>query len=125
MIPVFSSIRHPQSNNVERTNQNVGTFLRILANQQHNSWGKYVALIQDVLNEAHHNTTGFTPIELFLNKKLTRFWENWILCDKPEDLPYESKLQLAFQRIKDKGEKRAKDINSKCNAVTLVENFSS
>ena len=37
---------------------------------------------------------------------------------KPEDLPYESKLQLAFQRIKDKEKKRAKDINSKCNAVS-------
>ena len=97
VISVLSSIRHPQSNIVERTNQNVGTFFRILANQQHNSWKKFVALIQDLLNEAYHDTTGFTPIELFLNKKpkikIKRYLKkNRIVCDKPEDLPYESKL---------------------------------
>ena len=64
---VYSSIRHPQGNVVERVNRELGKFFRILIKNNHTAWACYVPLIQEIINETCHDTTAFTPHELHFN----------------------------------------------------------
>ncbi|XP_043472740.1 uncharacterized protein LOC122505295 [Leptopilina heterotoma] len=110
--PVFSSIRHPQGNIVERIHRKLSRFFRTLTNGRHNSWWNWVKIIEDCINETHHEITEFTPVELYLKKKPKRVWEKWLnLPLIPEDLDYERKLELAYDNICKKGKKRADKFN--------------
>lgn len=63
---LFSSIRHPQSNPVERSMREIGKLFRTFCSEKHQSWAKYVPDIQTMLNITTHSSTGFTPRELHL-----------------------------------------------------------
>ena len=113
IISTFSSIRHPQSNIVERVNKEIGCFFRTLISSNHKGWAIWVPFIEECLNKVYHETTEFTPIELQLDIKPTRFWKKWLApCDR-NDIPYETKIALAKDRIKRKGQARADHINKK------------
>lgn len=109
---VFSSIRHPQGNIVERVNRELGRFFRTLVEEKHTGWAMYTEKIQNCLNETHHETTELTPLELHMNVKPTRIWEKWLPVKLPHDeIAYETKLYLAKDRIKRKGDARAQRFN--------------
>lgn len=46
----FSSVRHPQSNPVERTMRELGRLFRTYCSGGHTAWGRHVSFVQDVLN---------------------------------------------------------------------------
>ena len=98
--PVFSSIRHPQSNIVERVNKELGRFFRTLIGENHGAWLRYLNLIQRCINETHHETTDVTPMELHLGMKPTRFWTNilGVNLQNPTIL-HEKQIVLARERI--------------------------
>lgn len=104
---IFSSIRHPQGNIVERVNRELGRFFRTFVNNNHTNWAKYVERIQTCLNETTHETTEFTPVELHLNKKPERLWKKWIQSDTDtNEISHTEKLCLARERIIHKGRQR-------------------
>ena len=43
-----------------------------------NTWWSWIKITESCMNETHHETTEFTPIELHLDKKPKRAWENWL-----------------------------------------------
>ena len=92
---------------MERTNKELGRLFRTLIKTKHTEWVSKVNIIQNILNEVHHETTGFTPLEIHLNKKPTRFWEKLFDINKNETT-IENKLMLVEQRIRKKGNYRAK-----------------
>lgn len=111
---ILSSVRHPQSNICERTNRELGRFFRTFTSENHSGWGFYVKVIQEILNETIHDTTGFTPIELHLGKTPTRVWTKYLRSAvEHEDPPLETKIALARERILKKGKKRAEKYNKK------------
>lgn len=61
---VFSSIRHPQGNIVERVNRELGRFFRTLVEEKHTGWATYTEKVQNCSNETHRETTELTPLEL-------------------------------------------------------------
>ena len=63
------------------------------------------------MNETYHSTPEYTPLEIHLNKKPTRFWDKYIITQNPDDTTYETKLFFVEQRIKSKSDKRNKKIN--------------
>lgn len=74
----FTSIRHPSGNIVERTNKELVRLFRALIKIKHTEWFGKVHIIQKILNEVQHKTTGFTPIQLHFGKKPSRYWEEYI-----------------------------------------------
>ena len=66
---LFSSIRHPQSNPVERTMHEIGRILRTYCSDKHASWGKHVAFVQDCLNYTVHQSTVYTTYTLHFGKE--------------------------------------------------------
>ena len=63
-----SSIRHPQSNPVERTMREIGRIMRTYCSSQHTKWTSYVKFVEDCINYTTHQSTGFTPFMLHFNK---------------------------------------------------------
>ena len=114
-IKLYHSPYYTPSNNlIERQHKEMGKFFRVLCHDSHKSWACHVDLIQNIINQTYHSTIEFTPMELFLNKKPTRIWQNYIKSNINNDknIPYEEKLYLAKENVK-KNRKRANDLLNK------------
>ena len=73
------------------------------------------------MNETYHETTEFTPIELHLNKKPKRVWENWLnFPQSSSKIRYERKLEMAKKNILRKKKNRASKFNE-AHRLTLLK----
>lgn len=63
---VFSSIRHPQSNPVERYMRELSRLFRTYCAEKHTRWAHEVTKFSDFLNSVTHESTSFSPRELQL-----------------------------------------------------------
>lgn len=77
--PIFSSIRHPESNICERVNRNLGNYFRILAAEQHNNWAKYTTDIEFFLNNTLHKSINAYPKEVMFGEPITTPWEQYFV----------------------------------------------
>ena len=89
---LFSSIRHPQSNLVERQMREVGRILRTYCSGRHTNWAKYVTFVQDCINFTTHQSTGFTPHYLHYNELPTE--KIFDMFPKLRDVPLARDIQL-------------------------------
>lgn len=110
---IFSSIRHPQSNTVERVDREISKFFKILIKDKHKNWSSDIKIIQKILNESCLETTEFIPIELQFNKKPTRYWDKYMPKMERDELNLNEKLKIAHKNIMKKGEQRARKYNEK------------
>ena len=60
-----------------------------------------------IINETHHDTTGYTPLELHFNKKPTIVWEKYLKKENTDDTPNERRLFLASERMHSQVQTRA------------------
>lgn len=44
---IFSAIRHPQSNTIERVNRELSQFFRVSIKNNHKNWANYLKIIQN------------------------------------------------------------------------------
>ena len=66
-------VRHSEANMVERVNREISKFLRLLLEDtKHSSWYGKLQIVENLLNQTHHETTGFTPMELNTNGYLRK-----------------------------------------------------
>ncbi|CAB0041361.1 unnamed protein product [Trichogramma brassicae] len=115
---IFSSIRHAQSNLVERYNKEIGRFLRTLAGDDHPSWANWCQAIAEIMNTTVNETTGFCPLELQTGQKPERFWTKYVPTE-PETKPYEQVCDEARANIQKKGQARAEKWNSEHKITSL------
>ena len=108
---IFSSIRHPQSNIVERMHRELGRFFRTLIADQHTKWATYVPTIQAIINETHHETTEKTPWELHFQTPPERIWRQWMQLPDKDTTPLEERIFLARDTMHRKLKKRARKSN--------------
>ncbi|CAB0029050.1 unnamed protein product [Trichogramma brassicae] len=115
---IFSSIRHPQSNLVERYNKEIGRFLRTLAGNDHPSWANWCQAIAEIMNTTVNETTGFCPLELQTGQKPERFWTKYVPTE-PETKTYEQICDEARANIQKKGQARAEKWNNEHKTTSL------
>ena len=115
--PIFSSIRHPRGNIVERVNKEIVRFLRTLLKKKHSGWVNWIAFIEGCLDSTYHNTTEFTPFEIHLNKIPERIWDKVLGIDGKQMLKIDEKIKIIANRIKTKGEKRTTKVNEGKHSV--------
>lgn len=113
ITPIFSPVYYPRFNMSERPIKEVKRCLRTYCAHQHRNWARAIPIINSCLNEVHHETTGFTPNEIQLGQKDTRFWEQHIVNPFISDMPLERKLFLTSQRIRNKQLRRAARYNAR------------
>lgn len=120
---IFTSVRHPQCNIVERVNRELSRFFRSLISSWHTTWINWVPVIEECMNEVYHDTTEFTPKELHLGEKPTRVWAKYftVPTDERKSLSSEEKLMMARERIRKKGLKRAEAFNRAHNLYEFQE----
>ncbi|KAG8172413.1 hypothetical protein JTE90_014137, partial [Oedothorax gibbosus] len=79
---VHSSVRHPQSNSVERWHRTLKRLLKALCVESGKDWEKILPAALLALRTVTHETTGFSPAELVHGKNLrtpeTLIFEQWV-----------------------------------------------
>lgn len=66
---LYSSIRHPQGNPVERMMRELGRIFRTLCSDKHTKGAKYISDIEFFLNATTNCSTGFSPHELHFGEQ--------------------------------------------------------
>jgi len=67
----LSTAYHPQTDDqIERINQEVGTFLRHYVNYQQDNWAEWLAAVEFQYNDKRHTATSRTPFELNFERYL-------------------------------------------------------
>lgn len=72
---IFTSIRHPNGNPVERYNQEVIKLLRLYVHDKHENWANYIRQIEYYINNVPNSITHISPILLMKNDLPARPWE--------------------------------------------------
>lgn len=65
---IHTSVYFPQGNQVERVNREIGRILRTFCHAQHTKWALYLGEVEQWLNNAIHESTGFSPNEIHFSK---------------------------------------------------------
>ncbi|CAB0029046.1 unnamed protein product, partial [Trichogramma brassicae] len=115
---IFSSIRHPNSNIVERYNKEIGRFLRTVSGDDHPSWANWCEAIAEIMNTTVNQTTGFCPLEIQTGQRPERFWTKYV----PDFRQQQSHNQIcdkARANIEKIGNKRAEMWNKNHKITTL------
>lgn len=112
---IFTSIRHPNANPVERYNQEVIKFLRLYAHNKQTSWPSYLNTIENYINHTPNSITHTSPVLLMKNELPTRPWE---ITDK-QDI---QKLHLEVkERLNKLAIKYKQKMNSKIKKRTTFQ----
>lgn len=123
---VFSSIRHPQGNPVERVMREIGRLFRTLCSDRHTRWVRSVPDIEFFLNATAHVSTGFCPLELHFGKKpkdqifdILRFPDNIPMSRNAMIILAKERLNKSFERRK-KAQKALSSIELQQNDLVLL-----
>ena len=90
---------HPQTDGqMERINQEIGTFLRHYVNYQQNDWTNWLAAAEVQYNDKKHAATGKTPFELNFGRHL---WKGNLVVktDIPRVEDFLSGLQRSWEQV--------------------------
>jgi hypothetical protein len=115
-----TSVYHPQSNQAERVIRELGRFFRTYCHQSHTEWPHYVNYIEWVLNNTIHESTGFTPNEIFL--KTERYSPTYEAIEYPPKRSdyFTVKLTMAAEVQRTKAEERRIRHDRRRKAVTFL-----
>lgn len=87
IVPTHSSIRHPASNPVERSNREIGRILRTYCHSKHTTWPAYVSFMNVLFNNIIQESTGLTPVSLHFGKPANFDWTRRLCVVQKERLP--------------------------------------
>ncbi|KAL0150146.1 hypothetical protein M9458_054573 [Cirrhinus mrigala] len=70
VIPKLTTAYHAQTNMMERVNRTLKNMLASYVNDNHKKWDQFLLEMRFTINSAIQETTGVTPAELHLGRKL-------------------------------------------------------
>ena len=91
VVQKLTTAYHPQTNLTERINRTLKTMMASFVKDQHNTWDMWLSEFRFAINSAWQESTGFTPAEIALGRKLKGPLER-VLCRAPD--PDESAYAL-------------------------------
>lgn len=94
--PTMTSVYHPQSNPAERVMRELGRMFRTYCHENHIEWPRHVPYIEWVLNNTVHESTGYTPQELFLSAE--RYNPFGDVVSFPSRFPIAQRTKLTMAR---------------------------
>lgn len=94
--PTHTSVYHPRSNPAEWVMRELRRLFRTYCSENHTEWPRYVSHIEWVLNNAVHESTGFTPSEMFLGgARYNPFHLTDIECPPGIQMDKDTKITMA------------------------------
>lgn len=118
---LFSSIRHPQGNPVERVMREIGRMFRALCSDKHTAWASYVPRVEHILNLCTHLTTGFAPQELHFGTQVNDEVQKIIKFPEGHTLSRDAMYLLACERMEQAFLARKKK-QGRLTTVSFAEN---
>ncbi|KAL2083737.1 hypothetical protein ACEWY4_021510 [Coilia grayii] len=96
VIPKLTTAYHPQTNLTDRVNRNIKAMISSYVGDQHNKWTQYLPEFRFALNSSVHETTGVSPAELHLGRKLKSPMDKLLLGRNPppDTLRYDVEKRL-------------------------------
>lgn len=91
----YNARYHPQANFVERSNRTIGTAIRSYV-QEHKFWDKHLAEIQQAINTAKHEVTGYTPSFLNFGRYVPLSGKYYGLIESTQDLELLSRERQSY-----------------------------
>ncbi|KAL6455418.1 hypothetical protein MHYP_G00361200, partial [Metynnis hypsauchen] len=70
VVQKLTTAYHPQTNLTERVNRNLKTMMASFVQGKHRLWDQWLADFRFAINSAWHESTGFTPAEIAIGRKL-------------------------------------------------------
>uniref|UniRef100_A0A8C1PDC5 Gypsy retrotransposon integrase-like protein 1 n=4 Tax=Cyprinus carpio TaxID=7962 RepID=A0A8C1PDC5_CYPCA len=70
VVQKLTTAYHPQTNLTERVNRNLKTMIASYVGDHHKLWDRWIPEFRFALNSAFHESTGFTPAEIALGRRL-------------------------------------------------------
>lgn len=116
-----TSVYFPQGNMTERYNREIGRLLRSYCFDKHTRWAFVIGFIEECLNNAINETTGFAPYFLQFGRRAAQPIERFINFPPDENLNIDRSkiLCLARNRLITKAERRADKHNLGVKEVTF------
>ncbi|GFU11846.1 transposon Tf2-9 polyprotein [Trichonephila clavipes] len=128
---VKTVVYRPQANRTERVNRDLVQMIANYVNEQHNTWGQFLREFAYAIRTAVNETTGKTPAELFLGRKLISPFQKLVMVSDGTELAVgdiERLFEEARRNTKTKHEKwekyyyrRRRDVQIKCVAKIKKE----
>ena len=97
--PVYSSIRHPQSNPTERVMRELGRMFRTFCKNTHTEWAVHLKNIEMLLNVTTHYSTAFTPHQLHFGVPVKSEIEKLINFPEKHVIDHDYIITLARENI--------------------------
>lgn len=113
--PVNTTAYHPQTNLTERVNKNLKNMISSYIDENHRTWDRYLPEFRFALNSSVHETTGLTPAELQIGRKIRSPLDQVLQISDlfPDTRPYE-----VVQRIEEL-KAQARESNAKAKLRQL------
>lgn len=106
---MFTAIRSPPHNPVERINKEIGRLLRTYIKEKHTIWANLIPQIQLLINSIPHKVTGFPPILLQLGRYPKSIIRELIVFPPLAAPPLAYLHSIALKRIEKSQEKYDKN----------------
>lgn len=103
--PTHSSVYHPASNPVERYMRTLGEMCRAYCNEKHTTWATHLPFFENCFNNAIHETTGVTPLEILKKESPHNFLAHLVDFPKQDSRP---NLQLKLAILEKNSRKKLK-----------------
>lgn len=113
IIPTHTSIRHPASNPVERSNREIGRILRTYCHNKQTTWPAYVPFMNVLFNNLIQESTGITPVSLHFGRPANYNWIRRLGKVQEEQLPgHHVLIETARKRMFTLAKRRGKNRKS-------------
>lgn len=99
VIQKLTTAAHPQTNLTERVNRTLKTMIASYVRDHHRHWDKWLAEFRFAINTAWQESTGFTPAEVMLGRKLKGPLERAIMRPPDPNSPAYPVLEKAQELI--------------------------
>lgn len=123
---IYTTVRNAPSNSSERYMKELGRFFRTYCHHRHSQWAKFVADIENCLNNVPHSSTGRRPFEIMYGKPSTALLQpaiNKYLITPREEITHirtavrEFLLKNAQRRVK----RQKTSFTFRCGDLVLVK----
>ncbi|XP_053681478.1 uncharacterized protein LOC127161145 [Labeo rohita] len=118
---------HPQSNLTERVNRSLKTMIAMYVEENHRTWDQWLCEFRFALNTAWHESTGHSPAEIALGRKLKGPLQRALQNPPDPDQPAYSVLdrqQLLYESVKENVGKAQAKQRKYYNLNRRTQNFS-
>lgn len=112
LTPIYSSIRHPQSNPSERVMKEMSRLFRTYCSQKHDDWTELVPHVNRWLNHVPHESIGMSPYEAHFARKPPHVLGYLDREDVTGPEPYHTEQQI-LDRLRKAAEERKKKVKSR------------